>query len=143
MSRGYAEESYQDGWWGKLKEKMGVGEYEEDEYDEGDSPEPSRRRGGILRLHVPRQNEISIRLNVESLDDAKDAADRLKARQSVILNLEHTDDETAERVVDFISGVTYALDGYYQKVGEKVFLFTPENTAISVEETPSRLNRGR
>ena len=62
------------------------------------------------------------------------AADRLKERRPVIVNFERTDEEVARRGVDFISGVTYALDGFYQKVGDKVFLFTPSTTSISVED---------
>lgn len=144
MSKGYAEDSEQTGLWGRLKDRLGMGEYEEEEFDEdGAAPEPVRPRGGLLRLHAPRLNEITVQMRVVSLDDAKDAADRLKARQSVILNLEETDEATAGRVVDFVSGVTYALDGYYQKVGEKVFLFTPENTVINMEENAHRAHRAR
>ena len=112
-----------------------MGEYEDDDYEETETGEPIKRRNVLLRLHSPRSNEISVKLQVLSLADAKDAADRLKAHQSVILNLENTDDATAGRVVDFVSGVTYAVDGYYQKVGDKVFLFTPESTQIDVQET--------
>lgn len=135
MSRGYAEEVENSGFWSRLKEKMGMGEYEDDDYEEMETSESGKRRNVLLRLHSPRPNEISVKLQVSSLADAKDAADRLKAHQSVILNLENTDEVTAGRVVDFVSGVTYAVDGYYQKVGEKVFLFTPESTQIDVQET--------
>jgi len=54
----------------------------------------------------------------------------------VILNLEKATDEVARRVVDFVCGVTYALDGSYEKVGEKVFLFAPSNTIVTVEDDP-------
>lgn len=69
------------------------------------------------------------------MQDAQAAADRLKERRAVIVNFERTDEDVARRGVDFISGVTYALDGFYEKVGEKVFLFTPANTAIVVDDS--------
>jgi cell division inhibitor SepF len=68
------------------------------------------------------------------MQDAQAAADRLKERRAVVVNFERTDEDVARRGIDFISGVTYALDGFYEKVGEKVFLFTPNNTAIIADE---------
>jgi cell division inhibitor SepF len=50
------------------------------------------------------------------------------------VNLEKADDDLARRVIDFISGVTYALNGFYERVGDKVFLFTPANIVIADED---------
>ena len=53
---------------------------------------------------------------------------------AVILNLEQTEEDVARRAIDFVSGAAYALDGYYERVGERVFLFTPSNTLIASED---------
>ncbi|MBW3622008.1 MAG: cell division protein SepF, partial [Armatimonadetes bacterium] len=104
------------------------------EPDQNPKGSPRENRPPMLRVHTPRPTEISVWVSPRSLNDAQSAADKLKERRPVLINLERTDEETARRIVDFISGVTYALDGYYQRIGTKVFLFTPSNTVISVED---------
>ncbi len=122
------------GWLSRLKRRMGLDEEAEDEYEDEEGA-ASRKSGKVLvRVHTPRAAEISVWVSPRNLDDIKPAADRLKERRPVIINLERTDDHEARRVVDFISGVTYALDGYYQRVGDKVYVFTPSNTMINVED---------
>ena len=59
-----------------------------------------------------------------------------------IVNLEKTDDDLARRVIDFISGVTYALNGFYERVGDKVFLFTPANIVITDEDEIEPAGKG-
>ncbi|NMC82673.1 MAG: cell division protein SepF [Armatimonadetes bacterium] len=107
---------------------------EEEEDDDFPSAGPGAGRTRYTRLDASRSNAIFVRLDFRSMEDAQAAADRLKERRPVIVNFERTDEEVARRGVDFISGVTYALDGFYQKVGDKVFLFTPSTTSISVED---------
>jgi cell division inhibitor SepF len=138
------EEEYEEteGWISKLKRKMGLEEYSEEEEEGYADSDPIRRpssykdanRTPMLRVHTPRPTEISVWVSPRTLNDAQSAADKLKERRPVLINLEHTDDDIARRIVDFISGVTYALDGYYQRIGNKVFLFTPSNTVITVED---------
>lgn len=133
-----------EGWLSRLKRKIGLEEYVDDEEGMYDEPEvlrrgPSTRESSrnappMLRVHTPRPTEISVWVSPRSLGDAQSAADKLKERRPVLINLERTEEEVARRIVDFISGVTYALDGYYQRIGNKVFLFTPSNTVISVED---------
>lgn len=118
----------------KIKRRMGLDEVADDDYEE-DEESSGRRNGKVLvRVHTPRAAEISVWVSPRTLNDIQPAADRLKERRPVIINLERTDEHEARRVVDFISGVTYALDGYYQRVGEKVYVFTPSNTLINVED---------
>ncbi len=131
-----------EGWLSKIKRKMGMDE-EYDAQDDGyDEAEVVRRgpsavrdtRTTTLRVHSPRPSEISVWVAPQSLNDAEAAAEKLKERRAVLINLDRTDEQTARRIVDFISGVTFALDGYYQRIGSKVFLFTPSNTVINVED---------
>ena len=69
-----------------------------------------------------------------SFNDAQALADRFKRQQPVILNLQQADQELSRRMVDFCSGLTYALDGQIQTVANRVFLLTPRNVEVSAEE---------
>ena len=66
--------------------------------------------------------------------DARHIADRLMANQPVIVNLQVADRELMRRMIDFCSGVTYALNGKMERVADKVFLVTPSNVKVSAEE---------
>jgi len=70
---------------------------------------------------------------VTSFGDVQKAADRLKSGEPQIINLEKTPSDVAERLIDFLNGVTYALDGYVEKVAEGAYLFTPAHIAIHAE----------
>ena len=155
MSRRLKTDEYEenDHWISKLRDRI-FGEEEEEEEEDGfgapaPSPQPasSRQAGGgtgggrgkpgpngtLLQVHAHRGSQITKRAP-RSLSDAQRAAEDLKERRPVIVNLERADDELARRVIDFISGVTYALNGFYERVGDKVFLFTPSNIIISDED---------
>jgi cell division inhibitor SepF len=66
--------------------------------------------------------------------DAQDIGDRFKKQQAVIVNLQSTDRELLRRMIDFCSGVTYALGGNMEKVADEVFLLTPTNVELSDDE---------
>ena len=66
--------------------------------------------------------------------DAKEIADSLKASGPVIVNLQLAERDLQRRMIDFCSGVTYALSGEMEKVADQVFLLTPSNVKISDEE---------
>ncbi|WP_425061064.1 Cell division protein SepF [Sporomusa carbonis] len=66
-----------------------------------------------------------------SFDDAQHVADYLKSRKPVVVNLENTEPEIAKRMIDFISGTTYALNGQIQKVGNNIFLCAPTNVDVA------------
>ena len=68
-----------------------------------------------------------------TFEEAQDLADSLKNRRQVVLNLNGTEIDIARRIIDFLSGTTYALDGQTQKLGENIFLFAPSNVEISRE----------
>jgi len=136
MSRRLSTQEYeeQDSWIGKLKDRW-FGEAEEEEEIDEAFRDGNRRSGPgtVVKLHSTRGTQISKRAP-KNLGDAQKAAEDLKDRRPVIVNLEKTDDDLARRVIDFISGVTYALNGFYERVGDKVFLFTPANIVITDED---------
>lgn len=67
-------------------------------------------------------------------DAVTQIADLLLEKKTVLLNLENTNKETAKRLIDFLSGVAYALDGDVQKVADNTFAVTPHNVAVSNED---------
>ncbi len=77
-----------------------------------------------------------------SFNDAQSVADKFKDSVPVILNLQNADAELAKRLIDFSSGLTYALNGGMQRVADKVFLLTPRNVELSAEERARMLERG-
>jgi cell division inhibitor SepF len=77
-----------------------------------------------------------------SFNDAQSIADKFKDSVPVILNLQSADADLAKRLIDFSSGLTYALNGGMQRVADKVFLLTPRNVEVSAEERARMLERG-
>lgn len=120
--------------WTKFKGVVGIHEEFEDEYEEADEiSEDSRKRPQTLRLHSARVSYVSVRLP-QSIEDARVAADGLKDGRQQIINLEKTSQGVSERIIDFLGGVTYALNGFVEKVGDRVYLFAPNNVMIDVPE---------
>jgi cell division inhibitor SepF len=102
-------------------------------------PVPSRPR----RLDAVPNPSIRVHLVVpRSFNDAQQIADKFKDATPVILNLQTTDQELSKRLIDFASGLTYALNGGMQRVADKVFLLTPRNVEVSAEERARLLERG-
>jgi cell division inhibitor SepF len=96
-----------------------------------DNPEPMGVAPASVHLVVPR-----------SFNDAQQIADKFKGSIPVILNLQSSDADLSKRLIDFASGLTYALDGGMQRVADKVFLLTPRNVEVSAEERARWVERG-
>jgi cell division inhibitor SepF len=86
-----------------------------------------------LRLQTSRAGRVAVRLNAQVFEDAKLAADGLKAGEHQIVNLERATPQMAERIIDFLNGICYALDGTVERVGDKVYMFVPANVAVEVD----------
>lgn len=69
----------------------------------------------------------------KSFDEAQEIIDDLRSGRPVIINFEDTDRELARRIIDFISGGAYALDGSTEKISNYVFLFVPKGVEITKE----------
>jgi cell division inhibitor SepF len=93
----------------------------------------SGRNGGDVRVHfvAPR-----------SFNDVQDVADKFKQSIPVILNLQGTDTDLSKRLIDFSSGLTYAMDGGMDRIADKVFLLTPRNVEVSSEERARLIEKG-
>ncbi len=90
-----------------------------------------RRESARVHLVVPR-----------SFNDAQDVADKFKDSIPVIINLQGSENDLSKRLIDFASGLTYALDGGMQRIADKVFLLTPRNVEVSAEERARMIEKG-
>lgn len=100
--------------------------------------ERDREKGTVVSLqHAQRQVRVVV-VEPRNFEEVKEITDNLKNRRAVIVNLEQADAELARRVVDFVMGATYALNGSQQKVGNGVFLFVPANMDIASELKENR-----
>ncbi|MGI6119296.1 MAG: cell division protein SepF [Desulfosporosinus sp.] len=101
----------------------------------------SRKSAQVVSIHSQRQMRVVV-MEPSSFDEAQNIADQLKSRRPVIVNLENTEKMLAKRIVDFICGTTYALNGKMQKVGNGIFLFVPSNIEISGEMRDELKDKG-
>ena len=105
------------------------------------SSRSSRKSAPVVSLHSQRQSHVVV-VEPRCYDEVQGVADHLKNRRSVIVNLESADVELARRVVDFMSGTTYALNGSMQKVGNGIFVFVPSNVDITAEIRDQQKDKG-
>ena len=91
------------------------------------------RSGGDVRVHF---------VAPKSFNDVQDVADKFKDAIPVIINLQGADTDLSKRLIDFSSGLTYALDGGMQRIADKVFLLTPRNVEVSAEERARLVEKG-
>ena len=126
----------------KFMEFMGMNDeveeetIEEKEEPEMDFPDRSRRNGFSRNKVVPITSSAKDALRVVlvepiSFDDCQIISDHLKARRSVIINLEALDLPTARRIIDFVGGTAYALEGSMQKAGGSIFVAVPSHVEIT------------
>ncbi|HYV16032.1 MAG TPA: cell division protein SepF [Conexibacter sp.] len=120
-----------------------------DEIDDIFADEPgTERRTSVLRPvggGGARNGRQDVRVHLvvpKSFNDAQDVADKFKDAIPVILNLQGSDTDLAKRLIDFSSGLTYALDGGMQRIADKVFLLTPRNVEVSAEERARLIEKG-
>jgi cell division inhibitor SepF len=97
------------------------------------TPGRGNGRGGADRVHF---------VAPKNFNEVQDVADKFKEAIPVILNLQNTDHDLSKRLIDFSSGLTYALDGGMQRIADKVFLLTPRNVEVSAEERARLLEKG-
>lgn len=123
------EEEHEGGFWNRL---LGRRDRHDDEEEEVQEDRGNASRRNTFRIASAREGSISV-MPVGTFADIQKAADRLKSGEPQIINLERTPPEVSERLIDFLNGVTYALDGYVEKISEGAYLFTPSHIAIHAE----------
>src|SRR6478609_6558382 len=143
--------AFRDSWHSALV-YFGLAEEYHDDYDdepddifaEDDADARPRGRATVLKPVGGRGNgDVQVHLVVpKSFNDAQQIADKFKDSIPVILNLQTSETDLSKRLIDFASGLTYALDGGMQRIADKVFMLTPRNVEISAEERARLIEKG-
>ena len=118
-----------------------------DEFDDifaDDSPPRGRSRAlRPVEGNGRGAGDVTVHLVIpKSFNDAQQIADQFKNAVPVIINLQGTDTDLSKRLIDFASGLTYALEGGMQRIADKVFLLTPRNVEVSAEERARLIEKG-
>ena len=104
-------------------------------------PQPQNNSGGIS---VSGGVQYSVELKIVKSDNFNDGikiADYLLNRKTVVLNLEETNKETARRLIDFLAGVAYAIQGKIERVSERTFVITPSNIGITSDQLKEEVRK--
>jgi cell division inhibitor SepF len=135
-----------------LDARRGRGEVAVDDIFSEDAPPTGRRsrlrdtgQTAVLRPadSVGAEDVPKVYLSVpRTFNDAQPIGDRYKRGIPVIINLQTVEAGLAKRLIDFASGLTYALEGGMQRIADKVFLLTPENVELSAEDQARYLDAG-
>ena len=102
--------------------------------DDGREMQTPVARGAVVRPLVTQRHSKPQVVAPARFSDAQEIGDMVKASSPVIVNLQASEKDLARRMIDFCSGLTYALGGSMEKVAESVFLLTPSNVEVSPEE---------
>lgn len=146
-------------WWQKFldmfKNNTNDSDYEDDVYEDGDdveyddepeqvAPASTTTNNSAFRAARPggyntvAQRSTAMRVVIiEPVDYEKDSeniANQLRDMRPVVINFEQTDAHHAARIIDFVSGATYALDGTFRKIGEKIYICVPSNVTVDTTD---------
>jgi cell division inhibitor SepF len=118
-----------------------------DEFDDifADDDVPARPTAQLRSVRPGGNGRSDVRVHLvipKSFNDAQQIADKFKDSIPVVLNLQGIDSDLSKRLIDFASGLTYALDGGMQRIADKVFMLTPRNVEISAEERAELIEKG-
>ena len=134
FTQSYSDEEYEE-------------EYADELYEEEEAPHAAPRNdnsksfdasakaddrgfsGKVLNMHSNKPAVVLFRPT--SFNDASQAADDLRDKKAVIVNMENVDKGVARRVVDFLSGCAYALDGKVKKIAQSTYLFCPNSMDVA------------
>ena len=87
------------------------------------------RRNKVVNIHTTAQLQVVL-VKPDRFDNVSEIAEHLREKHAVVLNLEQTNKDVARRLVDFLSGCAYALDGKIKKVAISTYIITPYNVDI-------------
>jgi len=97
--------------------------------DPYDTIREPRRNNKVVNIHTTTQLQVVL-VKPDRFENAAEIADHLREKRTVVLNLEQTNKDMARRILDFLSGVAYALEGKVKKVAISTYIITPYNVDI-------------
>ncbi len=99
----------------------------------------NQKRSKIVDINATTQFQVMVMV-AEKYDDVTYISDHLKSKKPVIVNVERVDDNECQRIIDFLSGVTYAIGGEMQKISKEILLVTPNSVKIMGDFKTELLN---
>lgn len=120
------------GWFDKVINFLGYSDQEEEfeSFEDGFEEEiRGRKRAPVLSLHTSPEVKIIV-MTPDSFDEAEKVANYLKSRRPVVINFSKTTKDVAQRILDFLGGTVFALNGSMQRVSKDTFLFVPSNMTV-------------
>ena len=133
----YARDEEQDSYSSsRQSSRSGYRDYEDEDYEMS-----SGKRNKVVKIHTTAQLKLVV-MQPESFEEARDIANHLKSKKPVVMNLESVDHAVQRRIVDFLSGAVFALDGNIQKVSNGIFLIAPYNVGIMGDFKDELRNKG-
>ena len=117
---------------------------EDDEFEEFEEPPRKNffeerstkvedRRNKVVNIHATTQLKVVL-VKPERFENASEIADHLKEKRTVVINLESTNKDIARRLIDFLTGVAYSIDGQIKRVANNAYVITPNNVDISGDQ---------
>jgi FtsZ-interacting cell division protein YlmF len=121
------------GMWAKVKDFLSGNDLD-DEYDElGVGDEPRKNVVLFPESRSGRCRGVSI-FHPRRFDEVTEIADNLRAARHIVVNLVGADRALCQRIVDFLSGVVYSVDGKMQRLGEGIYMFVPANVPVTAHD---------
>ena len=121
------------GMWTKMKDFL-AGNDTDDDYDDLGVDEPRKNVVLFPDSKSGRCRGVSI-FHPRRFDEVTEIADNLRAARHIVVNLVGADRALCQRIVDFLSGVVYTVDGKMQRLGEGIYLFVPANVPVTARDT--------
>jgi len=127
--------------WAKVKDFL-TGNEADEEFDEiGISDQPRKNVLLFPEGKSARCRGVSI-FHPRRFDEVTEIADNLRAARHIVVNLVGADRAMCQRIVDFLSGVVYTVDGKMQRLGEGIYLFVPANVPVTAHDTEMAVAAG-
>lgn len=108
---------------------------------ENNAASSKKNHGKVLNLNNSATTKVVV-VSPQNINDAKEICDHLRANRSIVMNVENIETPVAQRIVDFLSGAVYSLDGNIQKVSSGIFLAAPNSVDILGEIKEDIHNKG-
>ena len=129
MGIGDVEEGQEEVYAEETKDEIFIPEIKSRYQETSHAPAHSGRKSKVVNIHATTQLKVVV-LQPTTYNDATEIAGHLKEKKPVVVNLEKLDKDTARKIVDFLSGAVYALDGSMQKVSNGILLLVPYTMGI-------------
>lgn len=119
-----------------------INEKDKEKEKSNDSFSVNPRKNKVVNIHTTTQLKVVVH-TPNSFENAREIADHLKAKKPVVINLENVETPVARRIIDFLTGSVYALDGNIQKIADRIFLIAPYNVGIMGGDVKDELMKNK